>query len=184
MNYLLKIKYQIVLSWISLILLGLSTTNAVPEVRDNEIKAMFLFYFSKFIEYPESALSSKSQPLRICIFGEDPFQNALDAAVQGKDAHGHSIEIKRFNKTETIKECQILFISSAEQASLPQIFAHTRQYPILTVSDMDNFIKSGGMIQFYIEENKVRFMVDLKKIQGATLKVSSRLLQVAKVVND
>jgi hypothetical protein len=179
-------KCQIVLAWLGLILFSWNGVGfaalSQAQVQEYEVKAMFLFYFSKFIDYPESILNPRTPALQICIFGEDPFESAIDIAVQGKEAHGHSIEIKRLNDINTAKGCHILFVSPSERNVLPQVFSYTRQYPILTVSDTEGFIESGGMIQFYIADNKVRFMIDLKKIQGVNLKVSSRLLQVAQVI--
>lgn len=177
--------YPVILRWIGLILLNLIIANhaASSEVQDYEVKAMFLFYFSKFVDYPPSVLNNQTKFLRICIFGEDPFQKAIDLAVQGKEAHERPIEVKRLRSIDGTKDCQILFISSSERASLSQIFSYTRQHPILTVSDMDDFIENGGMIQFFVADSKVKFKVDLKKTQTANLKISSRLLQVAQVID-
>lgn len=156
----------------------------VPILRESQVKAVYLFNFANFITWPASAFASSQAPFRICVLGEDPFKDKLDLAVENERVGERPVEVKRFTELEQTANCQIVFVSKSEQRFKAHIFEFLKPYPILTVSDMEQFLAAGGMIQFYHKENKVRFFIRPQALAEATLKVSSRLLKVGDVVEN
>jgi hypothetical protein len=156
----------------------------VPTLRESQVKAVYLFNFANFVTWPATAFASPQTPFRICVLGEDPFRDKLDLAVENERVGERSVEIKRLTELEQTANCQIVFVSKSEQRFKARIFEFLRPHPILTVSDMEQFLEAGGMIQFYHKDNKVRFFIRPQRLTEATLKVSSRLLKVGEVVEN
>jgi YfiR/HmsC-like len=146
---------------------------------DYQVKAAYLFNFGRFIEWPASA---KGDSFTICILGQDPFGATLDAALANQTIDGKSVAAKRISTLQESSACQILFLSSSEEARLPKIVESLDKSAVLTVSDMPGFSQRGGMIQFILDGNKVRFEVNLTAAQSAGLNPSSELLRVATTV--
>ena len=103
----------------------------------------------------------------------------LSQTVEGETVHGRKVVIRLFKRIEDVHACQLLFISRSEQARLPQVLAALKGVPVVTVSDSDQFVRHGGMIGFVIHENKVRFEINSETAAKASLKVSSKLLNLA-----
>jgi hypothetical protein len=115
----------------------------------------------------------------ICVLGEDPFGATLDKTIAGESINGKKVAIKRIAKPQDALGCRILFISSREESRLKGILATLAKTSVLTVSDIPQFTRRGGMIQFVVEANKVRFEVNLATAEKASLALSSQLLKVA-----
>ena len=166
------------------ILLGLvpvSSSAEVPIIREHQLKAVFLYRFAHFVSWPASAFVSSNAPFRICIWGEDPFGNQIDVAVANERIKNRPITVSRIHDVEEMASCQIVFASKSKQRYKAHIFTFVKNRPILTVSDMENFANRGGMIEFFNFGNKVRFIIAPKHVKTANLKISSRLLQIAKI---
>jgi hypothetical protein len=118
----------------------------------------------------------------IGIVGENPFGDELTQAVSGKVVQGRLLEVRRFTPTENLRACHILFISASEKKRLSSILSALGGSSVLTVADMENFNASGGMIQFVMEDGSVRFAVNVTTTTRARLKVSSKLLSLARAV--
>lgn len=161
---------------------GQASYSASIDVQEYHVKVTYLLRFNKFVTYPENRFSSPHSPIHICVLGDDPFQNSLDTAAKSETAQYRSFNVSYLQNLEEVNICHTLFISSSEKDQLPTILSHIKSQPILTVSDMENFVTRGGMIQFYILDNSVRFMIDLTTVQEANLIISSHMLSVAKVV--
>jgi hypothetical protein len=144
-----------------------------------QVKAAYLFNFLKFVDWPADAFSDPLAPIIIGIAGDDPFGEALLQIVLGKTVQDRDVIIRRYRPGEDLKGCQILFINASEIKRLPHLLDSLRGSSVLTVSDMDHFIEAGGMIQFKVENNRVRFSIDLQVAERARLKISSKLLAVA-----
>jgi hypothetical protein len=139
-----------------------------------DVEAVYLFNFGKFVSWPQ-----KNTPgFVICILGENPFHSALDRTVSGERIAGKTVEDKQISETE-ISGCSILYISHSEEQRLPGIFSAIRNVPVLTVSDIPGFTQRGGMIQFVVENGKVRFQVNRAPAERCGLALSSELLKVA-----
>lgn len=143
------------------------------------VKAVYLFNFGKFIEWPASA--KKDDSFAICVLGADPFGSVLDATLAGEAIDNRKLVAKRIASARDA-DCRILFVSSSEAPRLKDILASLNKSAILTVSDLPDFTVNGGMIQFVLQGDKVRFEVNLTAAEKADLTLSSQLLKVAQAV--
>lgn len=148
-----------------------------------QVKAAFLYNFPKFIEWPEGTFASASSTFKFCVLGKDPFGKFLDEALSGKKIAGHSVELVRARKISDLGGCQVVFVSSAE-SHLPGAVASLRSQPVLLVGEDEDFVGSGGTIQFFVQDNRVRFAINPDAARKSGLKVSSKLLALASVVRD
>jgi hypothetical protein len=148
-----------------------------------QIKAVFLFNFAQFVEWPPGAFSGPGEPFVIGVLGDDPFGPYLDEAVRGEKVNNRPISIVRFARAEDIKTCHILYISRSEAGRLQEILSAIRGRSILTVSDVEASGGVGGMIRFFTENNKVRLRIDNEAAKSAGLKISSKLLRPSQVVS-
>jgi hypothetical protein len=142
-----------------------------------QVKAAYLYNFGRFVEWPATAVNNK--PFTICVLGHDPFGAVLDNTLIGESINNRKLEARRIASAREADGCEILFVSSSEAARTKEILAAVEKFGPLTVSDMPNFVTNGGMIQFLLVDNKVRFEVSLKPAQKAGLNFSSQLLKVA-----
>ncbi len=156
----------------------------VVRAPEYSLKAAYLFNFTQFIEWPSNSFISTDAPIVIGVLGEDPFGGALDQAIKGKAVHGRSLELKRFKQIGEMRGCHVLFVCASEAARLPEIFLAAQKGGILTVSDIDRFAERGGIINFYKENNKVRFKINLNAAERAGTKISSQLLRLGTIVRE
>ncbi len=147
-----------------------------------QVKAAYLFNFLKFVEYPSESFADPLAPIIIGVVGDDPFGTALPQVVTGKTAQGRDLVIRTYRAGEELRGAHILFISASEKKRLPMIFSSLHGSSVLTVADMEGFLDAGGMIQFLNENDRVRFAINLDATTQARLKLSSKLLSLAKVV--
>jgi hypothetical protein len=144
-----------------------------------QVKAAFLFNFAKFVEWPPESFAGETSPLAIGILGDNPFGSALEGTVQDKTINSHSLAIRQFHSVAEATNCQVLFISASEKKRLAEIFAGLRGTSVLTVSETDGFTEAGGMINFVLENKKIRFQINDEAAKAARLKISSKLLSLA-----
>ncbi len=163
---------------------GVEASAEEPSSVEYKIKAAYLLNFAKFIEWPATSFPMADTPVIFGVLGNDPFGSDLEKTIVGKTIEGRTLRIKRFAEGEDFRECQILFISPSERKRLPQILEKLRGSPILTVSEMDEFLPAGGMINFTKQENTVRFEIELEAASRVHLKMSSKLLQLARVIRE
>jgi hypothetical protein len=156
--------------------------NAQDLPSEYQVKAAYLFNFLKFVQWPADAFQDSLAPMVIGIVGDDPFGEALPQVVLGKTVQGRDLVIRKYHIGEDLRGSHILFISASEKKRLPQLLAGLHGSSVLTVADMDHFIESGGMIQLLIENSRVRFAVNAGATNQARLKVSSKLLSLARTV--
>jgi hypothetical protein len=154
-----------------------------PAPGEYEIKAAFLFNFAKFVEWPPSALGP-NDPIRIGIFGKDPFGPDLEKTIQGKKIGDHPVELERYTDKLPQNLPHVLFICASEKKNLSRILAQTMATSTLTVSEADGFCESGGIINFKRAERKVRFEINPKAGEHQKFKLSSKLMGVALRVVD
>jgi hypothetical protein len=153
-----------------------------PKVSEYQVKAIYLFNFGRFVQWPPNAMAAKGDAFSICVLGQDPFGASLDSTLAGETLEGKPLAVKRISTPRDAGECRILFISSTEENHLKEILVALDESSILTVSDMPAFSRRGGMIQFVLEGDKVRFEINLAKAETAKLTLSSELLKVATTV--
>jgi uncharacterized protein DUF4154 len=151
----------------------------VPRAEESQVKAAFLYNFGKFVKWPNG---QSPQSFTICVLGKDPFGPELDSIVSGELVDGRAVTVRRIAGTQDAAGCRILFISASEQNRLGLILFAVSKLPVLTVSDMPEFIERGGMIQFGLVGGRVRFDVNLGSTENSGLAMSSELLKVAQRV--
>jgi len=145
-----------------------------------EVKAAFLLNFAKFVDWPPNAFAAPRSPLAICILGKDPFGHAIDDVVQDEVIDGRKVIVRRISQAPPAHTCQIVF--TAETGREIRAILESLGPGVLTVGEGDAFVHEGGIISFLIESRHVRFDVDRKAAELADLKLSSRLLAVARTV--
>jgi hypothetical protein len=143
-----------------------------------EVEAAYLFDFGKFVVWP-AAVQPPNSPFLICVLGEDPFGPVLDRTVGGETLNGRPAQHKHITHLQDATVCSILYISNSESGRLSKILSAIQEVPVLTVSDIPDFVQQGGMIQFVLREGRVRFEVNLAPTQKNGLSMSSELLKVA-----
>lgn len=148
-----------------------------------EVKAAFLFNFTKFVEWPDSSFRGSEAPIVIGIIGDDPFGDSLPRIVAGQKAQGRSILIVKYRRGDDLRHSQVLFISASERQHSAEILSGLQDASVLTVSDIDGFADAGGVMQFVIQENRVHFIVNLDAATQSKLRVSAKLLALARVIN-
>ena len=160
-------------------------TRAQPEnppkgPSEYQVKAAFLYNFVKFVEWPATAATQEG-PIEICVLGKDPFGGALDRVVEGKTVNDRALVIRHIGDIAAARACQVLFVSTSEAGRVSEITQAVRGWNVLTVSEIDRFSERGGIINFLMEGQRVRFRINPKMAASAGLKISSKLLQLAVV---
>ena len=148
--------------------------------KEYQIKAVFLYNFTQFVEWHPAAFQQPTAPFVIGILGEDPFGNYIDQTVAGENVGGRPIIVRRYKEAKDINSCHILFINSTTIAN--DVLKVIASRNILTVGDNSNFIRQGGIVRFYTDNNKIRLQINLTAARTANLNISSKLLRVADVV--
>jgi hypothetical protein len=147
-----------------------------------QVKAAYLFNFLKFVEWPGDPSRDAQGPWVIGVVGDSSIGEELPPLVAGKTVQGRALQVRNFQPAEDLRGCNILFISASETKRLPSILAGLRGSSVLTVADMEHFVAAGGMIQFVMEDGSVRLAIDVGATSRARLKVSSKLLSLARAV--
>lgn len=146
-------------------------------LNENQVKSAYLYNFGKFVEWPSK--NSHDGIVSFCVLGDDTFTATLEKTISGESINGLKIAVKRIAAPQDALNCHILFLSSSAQGRLKAILEVLENSSVLTVSDMPAFTDRGGMIQFVMEGNRVRFQVNLTNAERAGLTLSSQLLRVA-----
>lgn len=142
-----------------------------------------LYNLTRFVEWPASAYPDAQAPTVLCILGQDPFGGFLTSIVTEHVAKGgRAVEIRHIPNDKGVRGCHIVYISSSERKNIGQILSVLKGSSVLTVGEMSQFAARGGMTQFSLEEKQVRFEINLDTASEANLKISSRLLVLAKTV--
>jgi hypothetical protein len=140
-----------------------------PKPTDYEVKAAYLYNFGGFVEWPATVMAAHGDSFTICVLGQDPFGPTLDAALAGETIAGKNVAVRRIPRPQDAVNCRILFISSSEDSQLKHILAALDATSVLTVSDLPQFSRRGGMVQFVLDGNRVRFEVNLTPADHAGL---------------
>jgi hypothetical protein len=151
-------------------------------IGEYQVKAAFLYNFAKFVEWPPQTFKNFSEPIKICVLGQDPFGQALEEAVSGKHIEGRALLVRNISAARQAGNCQILFVSSSERKRLPAIFVGIKAAGILTVGEMEGFTAEGGVVNFRLENGRVRIEVNVQAAEQGRLRISSKLLSLAQIV--
>jgi hypothetical protein len=153
-----------------------------PEYTPDDVEAAYLYNFGKFVQWPSNTNANPGL-FSVCLLGQDSFGKRLDDLVANETLQGRKIVVRRLASTDAADTCQIVFIGTSEDARLRKDLDALDKKPVLTVSNLPVFLERGGMIQFLLQNNRVRFAVNLPAAQQAGLALSSDLLKVAVYVN-
>jgi hypothetical protein len=153
-----------------------------PAFDEYEVKAAFLYNIAKFVEWPQGAFANPTDPIRICIAGENPFGSTLENMVQGKKLGDRAFVVRRLPDTQDAHRCQILFIGAAEWKRTRAMPEGLQRHGVLTVGETDDFTALGGIIGFKLDGARVRIQIALETAERAKLRISSKLLNLAEVV--
>jgi hypothetical protein len=174
---------------VSLAVLLVTVSSAPPRARgessntsEYDVKAAFLFHFAQFVEWPAGTFKDASSPLTYCTIGGDPFAGALDQSLSEKTIGARPLRVQHIKLPRETPSCQVLFVGAGENKLLAETMATVGGRPVLTVGETEHFVADGGVIGFVVEANKIRFEVNLEAAEKANLKISARLLALAKTV--
>jgi hypothetical protein len=160
----------------------LAVVTQAQSATEYQVKAAFLFNFAKFVEWPADAFPGVDAPLQICLLGLDPFGREFEEVIGDKSVNGHRIEVIHPSGVPQARGCQIIFVSSSENRQALEILRGLRGATVLTVGDTAGFARMGGIINFVLDDGRVRFEINVKAAERAHLKISARLLTVAKLI--
>ncbi len=152
-----------------------------PVPLEYQIKAVFIKKFIKFIEWPSEVLPHNHNPIKIGILGKSPIIKAFESG-KTTQIKGHKLEIREFENLRDLEFCHILFIAASEKDRFKEILKTIQGKGVLTISETENFSRLGGIINFFIVEDMVRFAINVEAAEKAGLKISSKVLRLAEVV--
>ncbi|MEP7084330.1 MAG: YfiR family protein, partial [Betaproteobacteria bacterium] len=147
------------------------------------VKAAFLYNFATFAEWPADSLAVE-QNLSLCVIGDDAIAEALDQTVKGRAIRGHKVMVEAIKEDGKVRACHLLFASGYDPARTTQLARALKGASVLTVSDGDRFAASGGIAQLYVENERMRFAINTAAADRARIHLSSKLLNLAKMVKD
>ncbi len=149
-----------------------------------QVKALYLYGFANFVEWPTSAMVGATQPFRICLVGNETVRQELQQVVKGKLVDGHEIQVIRIQRPKDPRLCHILFVTVAAAAQEAPYITLLRRSSVLTVGETPGFCGRGGIMNFWIDSKQVRFEINPKAAERAHLRPSSKLLRLARVVEE
>lgn len=171
------------LVWIALFTTcGVSAESTPPA--EYQLKAVFLFNFAQFVDWPARCFRNPDDPLVIGVLGDDPFGSYLDELVRDEKVGNRGLQVRRFRRGEEIGTCHILFVSASESQGLESALQHLRGRSILTVSDLESFNRHGGIVRFVVEGGKIRLRINLAAAKACELNISSKILRPSTVVTE
>jgi len=151
---------------------------------ESQVKAAYIYNFTQFVYWDKRQGDTTISPIIISVLGNDPVGDLLKNFSE-KQAAGRAITVKQSeNATRALSDCHLIFIGGSEKQQLPAIFQQLRGTNVLTVSDIPGFARHGGMIGFFIEDGRVKIEIDLNAVNNAGLKVSAKLLEIARIVSS
>lgn len=146
---------------------------------ETDVKAAFIYNFTKFVEWPDSALAADA-PLHLCMLGRDDIGARL-RLLHGREAQGHPLHVRALESATDHKGCHVIYVAKSAEGLLPQLMQQIESAPVLTVSDSKGFVRKGGMIELFVESSRVQFSINTLPAQTTGLKISARMLQLARV---
>jgi hypothetical protein len=153
------------------------------EVTAPALRAAFLFNFPKFSQWPPDALA-RGQPLAMCVVGDVAVADALTQTIKGHSIEGHELTVIVLKVDEPASGCHLLYVGASEIKRSAALLLAVRGMSVFTVSDAHGFAHSGGVAQLIVENNRIRFAINIASAQRRRLAISSKLLSLATIVKD
>lgn len=180
MRRLTKQRVVPVLLWCTVAALLSTALARAQETVEYKIKAAYLLNFAKFVEWPTNRFPTQTTPIKVGVLGKDPFGKDLERIMAGRVIEGRKFEILRAEEPKQALTCHIVFVSSAERRRFPEVMEKLHNAQILTVGEHEQFVQQGGIIRFLLHQDTVRFEINPQPAEKAGLRISSKLLQIAK----
>ena len=150
---------------------------------DHEVKAVFLYNFPNFVRWPESAFQNDEQSFVYCgINDSDPVTMTLKALIEGEKVQSRTVRFQRLQRIENMTQCQVLFLSKDRSALADRLIEAAEDTNVLLVSDLQQFAVRGGLIELTEVDGRIRPTINIEQLEKTQLKVSSKLLRLAKRV--
>ncbi len=174
------------LKHLALILVCTVTLTAGPPelVDEYQVKAAFIYNFSKFVVWPARVFNSPADPVSICILGNDPFHGALEQATSGKSVEGRGFSVRHLAETDSGCNCRILFVHTSGLKRFRSLAENLKSSGVLTIGENPGFAVEGGIINFKLEGGRVRFEINVEAAEQRQLHISSKLLSLAEIVKE
>jgi len=150
---------------------------------EQQLKAVFVFNFSHFVQWPPAAFASATEPFVIGVLGNDAFAAQVEEAVRDEHLDAHPLQVQRYGRVDDIRDCRILYIDRSQGAQLDRVLALLDHHGTLTVSDVDDAARHGIIIQLATEEHRIRLVINAEQARSAGLTISSNLLRLARVAH-
>jgi hypothetical protein len=167
-----------------LLLCGASAVPAVAQsATEDQVKAAYLFNFAKFIEWPAETFAAADSALNFCTLGRSPVVDELDSSVRGKSINRHTIAVRHLRGPEEMQGCHLVFLAASAGKQQQKLVLAAKGSPVLLVAEISGFAQAGGTINFYSEAGRLLFEVNIGAAESAHLKVSSKLLALARIVS-
>jgi hypothetical protein len=176
--------FGLVLSLILPIGIGPGLAAANPAHGEYEVKAAFLLNFARLVEWPAASFSSPHAPLVLAVLADDDVGDSIERGVRGKAVGSHPVQMVRLSRSEDVEGSHIVFVSSGDRDRDRRVIKAALGKSVLTVGDASDFVRHGGIINFFIKDQKVRFAINRQAADNAGLRISSRLLRLARVVSS
>jgi len=153
-------------------------------VSEDQLKAVYMFNFAKFVDWPTETLRTSDAPMNFCVLGRSPASDELDASIRGKAINTHIISVRHLRGIEEIKDCHLVFLAASAGKQHLKLLQAARGLPMLLVSESPGFARAGGAIDFVIENGKLIFEVNQNAAESVHLRISSKLLALARIVSS
>jgi YfiR/HmsC-like len=176
---------RLILTLVAALLLALTQEKPMlgqAGLSEDQIKAGFLLNFIRFVEWPEGTYAATSTPVVACIVGDSSMSILLTEAVAGKQVGGHPVHVELTKPTDDLRTCNLVFIGAKDERNASRVLDALKGVSALTVGAFPGFAKSGGMFNFYTEENRVKLEINLDAATHANLKISAKLISVSRLV--
>jgi len=175
------------LTLFTLYILPVTDIQAAPQIKEYHVKAKYINGFTKFIHWPDNTFNNANESLHLCVLGDNPFGETLNILMRKHNARttrkSNPQKVFYLRRGEDVTHCHLLYFSDSEESYFYQVLSQIKGKPILTISSIRDFAISGGMIQFYVRDNKVRFLIDPQTLRDNNLEPDANLLRVADIVH-
>jgi hypothetical protein len=173
-----SIPVQIAHITLALVLL-VQTPVPAQDVTEPALKGAFIYNFAKFTEWPVDAVQAAA-PLVMCVLGDGAVGDALERTVKGRVIASHAVTVLQGPATVSQRVCHVMYVSGVTADQATQLVAGVRDVPVLTISDIEGFTDLGGIVRFFFESGRLRFVIELESAKRARLQISSNLLALGK----
>jgi hypothetical protein len=148
-----------------------------------ELRAAFVFNFAKFTEWPTSVVAEDA-PITLCVIDDERAFDVFRRVAKGRSVGSHGLAVRMLRLEDDLRGCQVVYAPVLDASRAADLLASIGDAPILTISDYEQFARTGGVANFIVEDGMVRFAINADSAQRARLRINSRLMALAKLVRS